>query len=67
MALAASLFLMPGAFAQQYIDYPQNQGKAEPLPLGGVPSWATLDMDLRERTESQTYLVINPEIFRSMT
>ena len=56
LALAASLFMMPAAFAQQYIDYPQIQPKAQPLPLRGVPSWATLDMNLRERTESQTAL-----------
>ena len=45
---------MPAASAQQYIDYPQHQGKQQPLQLKWVPAWATLDMDLRERTEAQT-------------
>src|SRR6202012_1880906 len=53
--LAASFFA-PAAFAQQYVEYPQHQGKFQPLELKWVPAWATLDMDLRERTESQTGL-----------
>ena len=53
MGLAASL-LVPVASAQQYVDYPQHQGKPQPLQLKWIPAWATLDMDLRERTESQT-------------
>lgn len=55
LGLAASL-LMPVAFAQQFIDYPQHQGKQQPLELKWVPAWATLDMELRERTEAQTAL-----------
>jgi hypothetical protein len=55
LGLAASL-LVPAASAQQYVDYPQHQGKQQTLELKWVPSWATLDMDLRERTEAQTAL-----------
>src|SRR6202167_2916924 len=54
LGLAASLLLVPWAYPQQYVEYPQHQGKVQPLQLKWVPSWATLDMDLRERTESQT-------------
>jgi hypothetical protein len=42
--------------SQQYIEYPQNAGKVQPLELKGMPRWMTLDMDLRERTENQTSL-----------
>lgn len=55
LGLAVSL-LMPMASAQQYVDYPQHQGKAQPLELKWVPAWATLNMELRERTEAQTAL-----------
>ncbi len=47
---------LPQTHAQQYVEYPQNLGKIQPLELNGVPSWLTFDMDLRERTESQTSL-----------
>jgi alginate export protein len=66
LALAASLLLAPSAYPQQYVEYPQHQGKAQPLELKWVPSWATLDMDLRERTEAQTalnYLPGNLQIY----
>ena len=56
VGLAASLLLVPWAYPQQYVEYPQHQGKVQPLELKWVPSWATLDMDLRERTEAQTAL-----------
>jgi hypothetical protein len=55
---AACLFLAHGALAQEsathYIDYPLIQGKVQPLQWNGVPKWATLDMQLRGRSESQT-------------
>jgi len=54
LGLAACLFGIPGAVAQEYVEYPQHQGKAQPLQMNSVPSWATLDMNLRERTEAQT-------------
>jgi hypothetical protein len=37
-----------------YIDYPELQGKVQPLNLEGVPKWATLDMELRGRLELQS-------------
>ncbi len=40
--------------ATEYIDYPQLQGKVQPLELSGVPKWATFDMQLRGRTEGQS-------------
>jgi hypothetical protein len=50
--------LIPGASAQQtatqYIEYPQIQGKVQPLQLSAVPRWATIDFQLRGRFESQT-------------
>jgi Alginate export len=61
--LAPCLFLVCGALAQQpsvksppvqYVEYPQLLGKVQPLQLSGVPKWATLDMQLRARTESQS-------------
>jgi hypothetical protein len=52
------LFFAHGALAQEsathYIDYPLTQGKVQPLQWNGVPKWATLDMQLRGRSESQT-------------
>lgn len=36
-----------------YIDYPQNRGKVQEFHIQGFPSWLTLDMQLRGRTESQ--------------
>jgi hypothetical protein len=41
---------------QRYVEYPQNQGKVQPLQWNALPAWMTLDMDLRERTENQTSL-----------
>jgi hypothetical protein len=44
------------ASAQQtlYSDYPQKRGKVEPLQWNELPSWMTLSMELRGRTEGQT-------------
>jgi hypothetical protein len=56
--LVACLFLAHGALAQDsathYIDYPVLQGKVQSFDLSAVPKWATLDMQLRGRTENQT-------------
>jgi hypothetical protein len=56
--LMGCLLLAHGALAQEsathYIDYPLVQGKVQPLQWNGVPKWATLDMQLRGRSESQT-------------
>jgi hypothetical protein len=38
----------------QYIEYPQLQGKVQPLEWSGVPKWATIDFQLRGRLEDQT-------------
>jgi len=51
MLLFAS-FALP-AFAQ-FKDYPQAVGKVQPLEFPELPSWMTLDMDLRARGEGQT-------------
>jgi Alginate export len=40
--------------AVQYIEYPQLQGKVQPLEWSGVPKWATIDFQLRGRLEDQT-------------
>jgi Alginate export len=40
--------------AVQYIEYPQLLGRVQPMELKGMPKWATLDMQLRGRTENQT-------------
>jgi len=56
-ALAAIVvFTSLHASAQQtlYADYPQKRGKVEPLQWNELPSWATLSMELRGRTEGQT-------------
>ena len=43
------------AFAQQqYADYPQKRGSVQPLQWEALPSWMTIGMELRGRTEGQT-------------
>jgi hypothetical protein len=37
-----------------YADYPQKRGKVEPLQWDDLPSWMTLSVELRGRTEGQT-------------
>ena len=57
VALAAIVaFSSIHATAQQtlYADYPQKRGKVEPLQWNDLPSWMTLSMELRGRTEGQT-------------
>jgi hypothetical protein len=52
--------------SQEYKDYPQNMGRVQTFELNGVPKWATFDMELRERTESQTainYLSGNAQVY----
>lgn len=70
--LSASVvfFLAHGALAQEsathYIDYPVLQGKVQSFDLSAVPKWATLDMQLRGRTESQTsenYISGNEQLY----
>jgi Alginate export len=58
LALAVGMISLPQASAQEsavrYIDYPQLQGKVQPLEWSGVPKWATIDFQLRGRLEDQT-------------
>ncbi|WP_158822701.1 alginate export family protein [Granulicella sp. S156] len=57
IALAAIVaFSAVHAIAQStiYADYPQKRGKVEPLQWNDLPSWMTLSMELRGRTEGQT-------------
>ena len=44
------------AMAQQtlYADYPQKRGAIDPLQWEKLPSWMTIGMELRGRTEGQT-------------
>lgn len=37
-----------------YFDYPQTRGKVQPLQWQSLPSWLTLNAQLRGRTEGQT-------------
>jgi hypothetical protein len=41
--------------AQQTL-YPQKEGIVQPLHSSDIPTWMTLDMELRGRTEEQTSL-----------
>lgn len=66
MTMVAGLLLAPAARAQyqypsgpeskfeQYKDYPELRGKTQQLTEGKLPSWMTLDGELRSRTEDQT-------------
>jgi hypothetical protein len=62
LALAFGIFviltLASPALAQEsavrYIDYPQIQGKVQPLRFDAVPKWATIDFQLRGRFENQS-------------
>ncbi|WP_232298951.1 alginate export family protein [Granulicella tundricola] len=44
----------PAQAGPLYADYPQKRGKVQPLQFETLPSWATLNMELRGRTEGQT-------------
>lgn len=67
VAVVSFLFcaLASSAFAQ-YKDYPQATGKLQPLAISDLPSWMSLDMDLRARSEAQTsinYLSGNAQVY----
>jgi hypothetical protein len=58
------------ASAQQsevhYIEYPGTVGKVQPLQWSAVPRWATIDFQVRGRTENQTsinYLPGNDQLY----
>jgi hypothetical protein len=64
-AIAAFCLLTTSAFAQ-FKDYPQPSIQAQPLMARNMPSWMTLDMELRERTEAQTamnYIAGNAQVY----
>ena len=58
LGAAAVWLAVSSAWAQpsavHYIEYPGTLGKVQPLQWAGVPKWATIDFQLRERTENQT-------------
>ena len=51
-----ALFGTIGGAAQStvYFDYPQTRGKVQPLEWTSLPSWLTLNSELRGRTEGET-------------
>src|SRR5277367_6029014 len=54
-AIGAFLFPSICALAQTdtYADYPQTRGKVQGFTLDDIPSWMSLDMQIRLRTELQ--------------
>lgn len=61
-----STFATAQETANHYIEYPQIQGKVQPLEWSAVPRWATFDMQLRGRTEGQSsynYISDNGRIY----
>jgi hypothetical protein len=56
LLVAASIVIAPKLSAQKsiYADYPQKKGKVQELQWDELPSWATVDFELRGRTEGQT-------------
>ena len=70
LALAVSMISLAKASAQQsevhYIEYPGTVGKVQPLQWSAVPRWATIDFQVRGRTENQTsinYLPGNDQLY----
>jgi hypothetical protein len=71
-ALFVALLVAPAASAQyqypensatafdEYKDYPQIRGETQPLTKDKLPSWMTLDGELRSRTEDQTAINLLP-------
>jgi hypothetical protein len=72
VALFVALLAVPPAFSQyqypkssvtvfnEYKDYPQIKGKTQSLTEKKLPSWMTLDGELRSRTEDQTAINLLP-------
>jgi hypothetical protein len=68
----AALIFVPAASAQyqypqgstttfdEYLDYPQIRGQTQSLTKDKLPSWMTLDGELRSRTEDQTAINLLP-------
>jgi hypothetical protein len=69
LLIAMSACLLSGTARKasaQYLDYPQPVGKVQPLQSPDIPSWMTLDMELRGRTEGQTsidYMSGNAQVY----
>jgi len=53
LLLSCSLLAEGNGFAQ-YAEYPKKEGQIQPLKTDKLPSWMSLDMELRARTEAQT-------------
>jgi hypothetical protein len=72
IALFVALFCAPPALAQyqypraaaatseEYKDYPQIRGQTQPVTEHKLPSWVTLDGELRSRTEDQSAINLLP-------
>jgi hypothetical protein len=59
-------YLMSYAQTQAYVDYPETRGKVEPWKLRDLPSWMSLDGQIRLRTEdftSYNYIPGNQRIY----
>ena len=54
-AILAFTLLASSAFAQREM-YPQKQGQTQLFEWDKLPSWMTLDMEIRDRLEDQTAL-----------
>jgi len=52
--------LMSNAQTQVYAEYPQTRGKVEPWKVEDLPSWLSLDGQIRLRTEDFTSYDDNP-------
>lgn len=64
--LAVIFMIFVSSASAQYVDYPETVGKTQPLFTHDIPSWATVDMELRGRTEAQTsinYMSGNAQIY----
>jgi len=52
--------LMSSVQMQSYADYPQTRGKVKPWKLEDIPSWLSLDGQIRLRTENFTSYQYRP-------
>jgi hypothetical protein len=55
--MAAVLAFASSGWAQQAL-YPLKEGVVQPFHNSDIPSWMTLNMELRGRTEEQTSLIV---------
>ena len=54
IAICLGFATAAGAQTATYADYPQRRGLVQPLQWEALPSWMTIGMELRGRTEGQT-------------